>query len=243
MINKFICACNNGVADSSFVPQIHQPPHVSTRSACSDKTLSSILGWFILPVNGFLFILFFRNPRDLRTRWNFRISPDCWKDSARQLQADLRSWERLSFQSTGSWHMFLNYKMLESVRLKQLAGFTPQSWFSQISYRFPSKVVQRFLQILIINFFCPSKALLTQPKDKRKITLLVIFFLLTEMDSLFVSGKNFSCFFPLRLGTIYFINVRCLFAECSMFSWKTPQSPQKTAPSLDGDLNTARLEY
>ena len=45
MQNKFICACNNGVADSSFVPQIHQPPHVSTRSACSDKTLSSILGW------------------------------------------------------------------------------------------------------------------------------------------------------------------------------------------------------
>ena len=165
MINKFIRAYNNGVADSSFVPPIHQPPHVSTRSACSDKALSSILGWFILPVNGFLFILFFRKPRDLRTRWNFRISPDCWKDSARQLQADLRSWERLSFQSTGSWHMFLNYKMLESVRLKQLAGFTPQSWFSQISYRFPSKMVQRFLQILIINFFCPSKALLTQPKD------------------------------------------------------------------------------
>ena len=160
---------------------IHQPPHVSTRSACSDKTLSSILGWFILPVNGFLFILFFRNPRDLRTRWNFCISPDCWKDSARQLQADLRSWERLSFQSTGSWHMFLNYKMLESARLKQLAGFTPQRWFSQISYRFPSKVVQRFLQILIINFFCPSKALLTQPKDKRKITLLVLFFLLTDL--------------------------------------------------------------
>ena len=72
---------HHGVADSAFVPPIHQPPHVSTRSACSDKTLSSILGWFILPLYGFLFILFFRNPGDLRTRWNFRISPECWKDS------------------------------------------------------------------------------------------------------------------------------------------------------------------
>ena len=57
--DKYICACNNGVADSSFVPPIHQPPHVSTRSACSDKALSSILGWFILPVNGFLFFEFY----------------------------------------------------------------------------------------------------------------------------------------------------------------------------------------
>ena len=61
MINKFIRAYNNGVADSSFVPPIHQPPHVSIRGACSDKTLSSILGWFILPLYGFLFISQSRN--------------------------------------------------------------------------------------------------------------------------------------------------------------------------------------
>jgi len=101
---------------------------------------------------------------------------------------------------------------LESVRLKQLAGFTPQSWFSQISYRFPSKVVQRFLQILIVNFFRPSKALLKQPKNKRKITLLVIFFLLTEMEFSFCFWKEFFLFFS--AATWYDLFHKCKMPFC-----------------------------
>ena len=60
--NKFICACSHGIAISPFVLLIHQLPHVSTRSAYSDKTFSFILGWFILPLYGFFFFYFvFRN--------------------------------------------------------------------------------------------------------------------------------------------------------------------------------------
>ena len=132
--------------------------------------------------------------------------------------------------------MSSNYKMLESVRLKYLAGFTPQSWFLQISYRFPSKVAQHFLQILIVNFFCPSKALLKQPKDNKKITLLGIFFLLTEMEFSFCFWKELFLFFS--SATRY-----DLFNKCKMPYCRVQQSPQMTAPSLDGDLNTAWLEY
>ena len=88
-----------------------------------------------------------------------------WALISKLLTIHLSSWERLSFQSTGSWHMFSNYKMLESVHLKYLAGFTLQSWFPQISCRFTSKVVQRFLQILILPFKGSAKTTQRQEKN------------------------------------------------------------------------------
>ena len=222
MHNKFNFVFNSFADLSAIPPIINQPPYVFTRSACLHLTLSSMFGWFIFAPCGFL-ILFFRGLQDLRTRWNFRISPDCWKDSTRQLKADLYSWKRLINQSAGSWHMFYNYKMLDPVCLKQLAGSIPQSWFSQISYRFPSRVVQRFLQIFFFYFFCLSKALLTQTQDAWQINAAGSCFSLDSNKNLHsLLERTLYEFILLLHGTIYYINVRCRFCRVHVIWLEKP---------------------
>ena len=140
-------------------------PYVSSWSACINSALSFFLIGFIALTRLSHIIV------SVLPMTNWKDSSDGWKDSRHsgQLMAALFSWKLLSYLSPGIQYMFFNSKLQKPVRMPQMAGKTPQSWFEQTNYHCLSMVVHMLLADLFLKFLLPYKGAANFKTDKTQI--------------------------------------------------------------------------